>query len=255
LAYALVHRATARWCLGRRGWREDHQQAVAFARQADPVTHVLVVFYKYLPAIPTGVLAADDIALGEITEAIEVAERASDDVGLALTQAALVQALFHRDSADWDHAMTLAAQVLDTSRGERFSLLGVPVTNALIAWQKARHEDRGGALPALRAAVDELFDWGSFTWCVASTRWLVESLLADPDVADLQEAEAAIDRLADAPADDGFVARDIMLLRLRALLEHARDDEDAYRDYRDRYRAMAVELGFEGHMAWAEAMT
>jgi hypothetical protein len=74
-------------------------------------------------------------------------------------------------------------------------------------------------------------------------------------VADLQEAEAAIDRLADAPADEGFVARDIMLLRLRALLEHARGHEDAYRDYRDRYRAMAVELGFEGHMAWAEAMT
>ncbi len=25
-------------------------------------------------------------------------------------------------------------------------------------------------------------------------------------------------------------------------------------DYRDRYRKMADELGFEGHMAWAEAM-
>jgi hypothetical protein len=28
----------------------------------------------------------------------------------------------------------------------------------------------------------------------------------------------------------------------------------AYRDYRDRYRAMATSLGFEGHMKWAEAM-
>ena len=27
-----------------------------------------------------------------------------------------------------------------------------------------------------------------------------------------------------------------------------------YRDYRDSYRAMANEFGFEGHMAWAEAM-
>jgi hypothetical protein len=26
------------------------------------------------------------------------------------------------------------------------------------------------------------------------------------------------------------------------------------RDYRDRYRAMATSLGFEGHMQWAEAM-
>jgi len=25
-------------------------------------------------------------------------------------------------------------------------------------------------------------------------------------------------------------------------------------DYRDRYRALATSLGFEGHMKWAEAM-
>ena len=31
-------------------------------------------------------------------------------------------------------------------------------------------------------------------------------------------------------------------------------EEAAYRDYRDRYRAMATSLGFEGHMKWAEAM-
>ena len=31
-------------------------------------------------------------------------------------------------------------------------------------------------------------------------------------------------------------------------------DEAAYRDYRDRYRALATSLGFEGHMKWAEAM-
>ena len=41
---------------------------------------------------------------------------------------------------------------------------------------------------------------------------------------------------------------------LRALLARAQGDEEAYRDYRDRYRAMATELGFEGHMLWAEAM-
>ena len=48
--------------------------------------------------------------------------------------------------------------------------------------------------------------------------------------------------------------RDIVGLRLRALLSRARGDEAAYREYRDRYRAMATSLGFEGHMKWAEAM-
>ena len=82
----------------------------------------------------------------------------------------------------------------------------------------------------------------------------METLLdrgADGDVA---EAEAAIERLAAAPADDGLVIREIWLLRLRALLARARGDDTAYRDYRDRYRDMATSLGFEGHIAWAEAM-
>jgi hypothetical protein len=35
--------------------------------------------------------------------------------------------------------------------------------------------------------------------------------------------------------------------------EDCRED-GAYRDYRDRYRTMATDLGFEGHMAWAAAM-
>jgi hypothetical protein len=68
------------------------------------------------------------------------------------------------------------------------------------------------------------------------------------------EAEAAIIRLADAPADDGLVIREIWLLRLRALLSRARSDEMGYRDYRDRYRAMATSLGFEGHIAMAQVM-
>ena len=42
--------------------------------------------------------------------------------------------------------------------------------------------------------------------------------------------------------------------RLRALLARAHGDTAAYADLRDRYRDMARTLGFEGHMAWAEAM-
>jgi adenylate cyclase len=51
------------------------------------------------------------------------------------------------------------------------------------------------------------------------------------------------------------VLHDIWLLRLRALLARARGEEVAYRDFVNRYRAMATSLGFEGHMAMAEAMT
>jgi hypothetical protein len=46
----------------------------------------------------------------------------------------------------------------------------------------------------------------------------VETLLDRGTDADVAEAEAAIERLAAAPTDDGLAVRDIWLLRLRALL-------------------------------------
>ena len=52
---------------------------------------------------------------------------------------------------------------------------------------------------------------------------------------------------------DGSAAREITLLRLRALLARARGDDVAYRDLVTRYRAMAESLDFDGHIAWAEA--
>jgi hypothetical protein len=82
---------------------------------------------------------------------------------------------------------------------------------------------------------------------------LVETLFDRGDESDVAEAEAAIERLAAAPAEEGLAIRDIWLLRLRALLARTHGDDVAYSDYRDRYRAMAESLDFEGHIAWAEA--
>jgi hypothetical protein len=70
---------------------------------------------------------------------------------------------------------------------------------------------------------------------------------------DLSEAESAIDRLATSGGEHQPI-RDVMVLRLRTLLANARRDDAAYRDLRERYRAMAHSLRYEGHMAWAEAM-
>ena len=107
----------------------------------------------------------------------------------------------------------------------------------------------------MRSAVDHVLRRGQLLqWGIPATGVLVETLLdrgADDDVA---EAEAAIDRLAAAPTDDGLAVRDILLLRLRALLARAHDDPAAYAHFRDRYRDMATSLGFEGHIAWAGAM-
>jgi hypothetical protein len=94
---------------------------------------------------------------------------------------------------------------------------------------------------------------GRLAFGVLGTDILVEMLLERGAEGDLAEAEEAVDRLADLP-DDGSAIPEITLLRLRALLSRARGDDVAYRDLVSRYRAMAESLGFEGHIAWAEAM-
>jgi adenylate cyclase len=89
---------------------------------------------------------------------------------------------------------------------------------------------------------------------VGPTIVLVEALLRRCADTDLQDAQAAIDRLTAVPTEPGYITHDFWPLRLRALLARVQGDDAKYRDYRDRYRAMETSLGFERHIKWAEAM-
>jgi hypothetical protein len=149
----------------------------------------------------------------------------------------------------------MLAEVSDVFLRRGHNLCDLPLVNVYLARERARRGDRDEAIPLMRTTADHLFRQGHLlAWGIPATGVLVETLLDRGAEGDVSEAEAAIERLAAAPTDEGLVVRDIWLLRLRALLARARSDEMGYRDYRDRYRAMAESLGFEGHIAWAEAM-
>ena len=131
----------------------------------------------------------------------------------------------------------------------------LPLVEAYLAREVARRGNLDEAIPLMRATADPLFrERRLLAWGVPATGALVETLLDRGTDGDVAEAEAAIERLAAAPADDGLVVRDIWLLRLRALLARAHGDAATYAHLRDRYRDMAKTLGYEGHIAWAEAM-
>ena len=124
-----------------------------------------------------------------------------------------------------------------------------------MARESARRGDRENAIQLMNAAIDQLVLEGQLTSLgVPATGVLVETLLERGTKDDVVQAESAFDRLVTTPADHEYVVRDIWLLRMRAFLARAQGDDDTYRDYRDRYRKMANELGFEGHMQWAEEM-
>jgi hypothetical protein len=256
LAAALVTRGFGRWGLGRPGWRDDLDDAVAMARTFDPLSHGYVVNMKYGTAIAFGVLLADDAALRDLDEALQVAERSADDSALGNVRLALSRALVYRDSlADRDRGLELLKQVGDMCVEGRFFMCELPIVQVYVAREQAKRGDLDGALPLMRKAVDELFDRGQFTWFIPATGVLAETLLERGFEDDVAEAQTAIDRLAVTPAEDGLVVRDVLVLRLRALLARARGDQITYRDFLGRYRTMARSFGFEGHTAWADAMT
>ena len=256
LAFAFTSRALARYFLGRPGWRDDLRQGLAMARSADPLSYARAVIYVYGAGIPMGVLRPDDSAVRESEDALKVAERSGDDLALALARMTLSAALVHRPTAaERDRGQKLLAGVGELMVRQGHHLCDLPIVEVYVASERARRGDRDDAIPLMRTAGDHLFRQGHLlVWGIPATGVLVETLLdrgADGDVA---EAEAAIARLAAAPADEGLVIHEIWLLRLRALLARAHGDAAAYGHFRDGYRDMGRTLGYEGHIAWAEAM-
>jgi hypothetical protein len=252
LAIALAFRGIARWWLGRPGWRQDLDDAVAMARSSDPATLGVVVTWTYGATI-YGVLRADDSAVRAIEEAVQTAQKAGSDIALIFAEYALGGALLCRDAAaDRHRGLQIMMQAREWQR-ERMPNL-VPVTEVMAARERARRGDRDGAIAVMRKALDELHQAGRLGFGVVGAGILVEALLERGAKGDVREAEQATDRLANLLAGDGSAMREITLLRLRALLSRARGDTVAYRELVSRYQAMAESLGFEGHIAWAEAM-
>jgi hypothetical protein len=247
----LSFRCVARWWLGRPGWRQDLHDAVAMAQNSDPATLGLVVTWTY-GAIAYGVLRADDAALRAVEEAVQIARSASSDIALIFAEYALGVALLYREAAaDRHRGLELMVQAREWQRGRMPSL--VPLTEVAAGRERARGGDRDAAIPVMRKALDELHRAGQLGYGVFGTGLLVETLLERGAEGDLAEAQQAIDWLANLP-DDGSAIVEITLVRMNTLLARARGDDVGYRDLASRYRAMAASLGFEGHIAWAEAM-
>jgi adenylate cyclase len=253
LSIATALRGVARCCLGVEGWRDDLQNAMVMAQPFEATTSVGVIYWVYSITISNGVLLADATALRDTAEALAVAGQSGDDLALDLARAVRGVALAQMGGSEGDAALQLLAQVRERALAEQFSLTMLPLVDTCTARELARRGDVDGAIELSRNVVDAI-DSRPCIWTAVSVAALVEFLIHRRSDADIREARAAIDRLGATPTDPDFVLNQIWLLRLEALLAQARGDDGSYRDFRDRYRKMANEFGFEGHMAWAEAM-
>ena len=187
-------------------------------------------------------------------ELLEIAERSGDDVALASARFVRGVALLARPGAQRGDGFALLAATREAALLERFTMAGAWFVDTILAAEKARAGDLDEAIELARTVLEDEYASGGFLVRAPATAVLVEALLRRRADTDLQEAQAAINQLAAVSTEPGFVLHEIQLLRLRALLARAHGDDASYQDFRDRYRAMAKKLGFEGHIAMAEAM-
>ncbi|HUO36820.1 MAG TPA: hypothetical protein VMU34_02770 [Mycobacterium sp.] len=207
LALAFTTRAMARYYSGRPGWPDDLQQGLDTARRADPLSYAIIVGWVYSPGIPNGGLAADDRAVREIEDALRIAERSGQDLALSNARMTLGFALVHRQTdAERDRGQKLLAEVSQVFIRRGHNVGDRPAVNVYVARERARRGDRDQAIPLMRAALDQLAREGQLMcWGAPATGVLVETLLDRGADGDIREAEAAIERLAAAPADNGWL--------------------------------------------------
>lgn len=256
LALALAKRARVRYWLGRSGWREDVDGSLAIARDTGPLCYAQTVSNVYLPAIPAGVLRADDRAVSQIEDALRIAQQSADSLAVDLARVTLGVALVHhRAHTERDRGRQLLATLGEAVLHREDIVCEMPIADVCLA-RAATDRGQGGAIPLARSTLDHLIRAGQLaSWGAVAAGLLVESLLERNRDDDLIEAEAVIERLAAAPADDGLAVRDIWLMRLEAMLARARGQSSRYLRNRGRYRDTAKTLGFEGHIDWAETLS
>lgn len=249
LSATFVWRGVARWGAGLPGWREDFARASELTCEADPLSRATVIAYKYL-ATSRGVLLVDDEVLREIEAALRFAERSSDDMALTLLQMAYAVTLVHH-GADRSAGFERIRLLRDTCVEKRFALNIVPLLNAYLAFGLADQGHEDLAVARLRVIADDMLRDGHLTNVEVTLSFLAEVLLSQGH---LDEAAEQIGRLTTVGHDLDWVTRDLIVLGLRTRLAKARGDGSGYRELRDRYRAMAADLGFEGHVQWANAL-
>lgn len=255
LAIATALRGLAGWWFGRQGWRDDVDAAFALAVESnEPLTIALTTSWNLGLGVAFGAVACDGSAVAKAEATLRTAESFSYGYAGEIARYVLGgQLIYQATVADWDRGIQMITQVRDAWTQNRTMLVEVTFMDALIGLDRANRGDFDAAIPLVRGAAQTMFGRRQYTYWIPVIGSLVETLLKRGADGDAAEAAAAIAELERAPLE-GSVIRDVWALRLRALLAHARGDSTAYRQLRDRYRATANDVGYEGHQKWAAVM-
>ncbi|OBA63828.1 hypothetical protein A5647_04100 [Mycobacterium sp. 1100029.7] len=254
LAWATTLKGAAGMFLARPGWRRDLEEGIAMARAFDPTTHPFAQLYKYAAAVQNGGVlpTAEDVA--QTAESLEVAQHSGDNAALAYALVNRATALIHCSDESVGAGFEFLTKAREMLVDEKLIVAIRRMTDVEIARARAHSGDLDGAIDLVSRVLNAQFEAGTMMFRAPATSALVEALLARDGPGDIEAAQRAIDRLDEVPTEPEFVLHEIPVLRLRALLARARGDRSGYRQFLQRFRARAQEVGFEGYLALADAM-
>ncbi|WNG92144.1 AAA family ATPase [Mycobacterium sp. ITM-2016-00318] len=248
-ATALAWRGVARFRAGMPGFREDFDEAMSIAEKSDTFSQAAILTYKYA-GIPRGVYLADSKVLGEIESALKRVERSMDDITMIMLRLTFGIALIH-SGADPKRGYDEFRALREICIEQCFAMNMLPVFDAYLALERAQQGDTDFAMQQWRNLFEDMERTGQLSNIDIPLIFMAGQLLCRGDY---DEADRVIDRLLLIGTKHQWRSREISGLQLRILVAEARGEHDAYRELRDRYRAMSNELGFEGHMKWAAEM-
>lgn len=257
LSMALIWCAVADRVLGDSlGWQRNSRRSIELAREIQPGGAVLVflVGIGYGFGMHFKAVVPDDRAVAETAEAVRKGHEIGDNLALATACVAHGLVLSHRAT---EAESNVGLQTLHQARDlyEESSILAPAVLAKIrIAEIAAASGDLDGAIEDARSILEALVRSGEKALRAEATAVLVEALLLRGGADDIREAAEHIDGLAAMPIDPGFVSNEIQVLRMRARLAKVRGDDAGYRDFVERYRAMAVSLDLPGHLEIADVM-
>jgi class 3 adenylate cyclase len=196
LAFALAMRASARAGLGQAGWREDFRLAAELAREVDPTTYISIVMFKYVFGVLTGALHVDAEAAADTADALETAQRCSED--FALHTAQLTRGLVLLDAPDGDHAtgIALLGVARSAALADRFMASAVLVADIQTARTELRSGNADAAITLSRNVIERQVESGALLYRGVASAVLIEALVSRGGKEDADEAARQADALS-----------------------------------------------------------
>ena len=248
-ATAIAWRGVARFRSGVPGFRDDFDEAMAIAEKFDSFSRATIITYKYA-GIPRGIFLASDDVLREIESVLKQVERSSDDITMVMLRLTFGIALIHH-GADPARGYEGLRALRETCIEERFALNMLPIFDTYLALERAQHGEVEFAIQQWGAIVEDMERGDKLSNIDLPLIFMAQQLLS---LGDYDEAARVVKRLMLVAVNYQWRSREISALQLEVQIARARGDDAAYRDYRERYREMANDLGYEGHMKWAAEM-